>query len=50
MIFLVVSDIDVYTLNSKPLKFYLFMVENPVKKGNFLHFLNNKCIINSYFW
>jgi len=26
------------------------LVENPFKKCVFLHFLSNKCIVNSYFW
>jgi hypothetical protein len=50
MNFLVVSDIDVHQLNLRLFKSLQFLVENPFKKYGFLHFLNNKCIINSYFW
>jgi hypothetical protein len=40
MIFLVVSDIDLYQLNLIPLKNLHFLVEKPLKKGDFFHFLN----------
>jgi hypothetical protein len=50
MIFLVVSDIDVHQLNLRPFRSLPFLAENPFKKCIFLHFLSNKCIINSYFW
>jgi hypothetical protein len=49
MIFLVVRDIDVHQLNLKLFKNLQFLVENPFKKCVFLHFLNNKCIINSFY-
>jgi len=49
MNFLVVSDIDVYQLNLKPLKNLHFLVENPLQKGDFLHFLNNNCKIKFIF-
>jgi len=42
------DDIDLYQLNLRPLKNLHFLVEKPLKKGDFLHFLNNKCIINFY--
>jgi hypothetical protein len=48
--FLVVSDIDVHQLNLKPFKSSQFLVENPLNKCVFLHLLNNKSIINSFFW
>jgi hypothetical protein len=47
---LVVNDIDVHQLNLRPFRSLQFLVENPFKKCVFLHFLNNKCIINSFFW
>jgi hypothetical protein len=49
MIFLVVSDIDIHQLNLKPIRNLQILVENPFKKCVFLHFLINKCIINSFF-
>ncbi len=50
MNFLLASDIDVHQLNLRPFQILKFLVENPFKKCVCLHFLNNKCIINSYFW
>jgi hypothetical protein len=50
MNFFVMSDIDVHQLNLRPFKILYFLVENPFKKCVFLQFLNNKCIINYYFW
>jgi hypothetical protein len=49
MIFLVVNDIDVHQLNLKLFRSLQILVENSFKKCVFLHFLNNKCIINSLF-
>jgi hypothetical protein len=49
MNFLVVNDIDVHQLNLKPFRSLKNLLENPFKKCVFLHFLSNKCIINSYF-
>jgi len=49
MNFLVVNDIDVHQLNLKPFRSLKFLVENPFKKCVFLHFLSNKCIVNSFF-
>jgi hypothetical protein len=49
MNFLVASDIDVHQLNLRSFKSFQFLFENPFKKCVFLHFLNNKCIINFYF-
>jgi hypothetical protein len=45
----VVIDIDVHQLNLRPLRSLQFLAENPFKKCVFLHFLSNKCIINSFF-
>jgi hypothetical protein len=50
MNFLVVSDIDVHQLDLRPFGSLQFLVKNPFKKCVFLHFLNNKCLINSYLW
>jgi hypothetical protein len=50
MNFFVVNDIDIHQLNLKPFRSLKSLVENIFKKIVFLHFLNNKCIINSYFW
>jgi len=47
MHFLVVSNIDVHQLNLKPFRSLQVLVENPFKKCVFLHFVSNKCIINS---
>jgi hypothetical protein len=48
MNFLALIDIDVYQLNLKLFENLQFLVENPFFKCVFLHFLNNKCIINSF--
>jgi hypothetical protein len=50
MNFLVVRDIDVHQLNLRPFINLQFLAENPFKKRVFLHFLSNKCIIDSYLW
>ncbi len=44
-----VIDIDVHQLNLRSLRSLQFLAENPFKKCVILHFLNNKCIINSLF-
>jgi len=49
MNFLVVNDIDVHQLNLRSFTSLQFLVENSFKKCVFLHFLSNKCIINSFF-
>jgi hypothetical protein len=49
MNFFVVSDIDIHQLNLRPFKSLQILVENPLKKCVSLHFLNDRCIINSYF-
>jgi hypothetical protein len=50
MIFLVVSDINVHQLNLRPLRSLQFWLKIHSKNVFFFHFLNNKCIVNSYFW
>jgi hypothetical protein len=47
--FLVVNDIDVHQLNLRPFISLQILVEIPFNKCVFLHFLNNKCIINFIF-
>jgi hypothetical protein len=47
--FFVANDIDIHQLNLGPFRSLQILFENPFKNV-FLHFLNNKCIINSYFW
>jgi hypothetical protein len=49
MNFLVMNDIDVHKLNLRPYTSFQFLVENSFKFV-FLHFLSNKCIINTYSW
>jgi hypothetical protein len=46
---LVVSDIDVHQLHLRSLRNLQFWLKIHSKMCVFLHFLNNKCIINSYF-
>jgi hypothetical protein len=48
MNFWVMNDIDVHQLILIQFKNLKILVENPLKKCVFLHFLNNRCIINSY--
>jgi hypothetical protein len=50
MNFLVVNDIDAHQLNLRPYRSLQNLVENSFKKCVFVHFLNNKWIMNSYFW
>jgi hypothetical protein len=47
--FFVMNDIDIHQLNLGELRSLTFLVENALKKCVFLHFLSNKCIINSSF-
>jgi hypothetical protein len=49
MNFLMVNDIDVHQLNLRSFTNLQILVENSLKKYVFLHFLSNRCIINSYF-
>jgi hypothetical protein len=50
VIFLVVNDIDIHQLNLEAFRSLKILVENPFKNYYFLHFLSNKCIINSFSW
>jgi hypothetical protein len=47
---LLANDIDIHQLNLGPFISFKKLVENPFFKCDFLHFLNNKCIVNFVFW